>query len=109
MSDTAAVAQVAQAVSGGGGSAFLALVTEAVTLLKTGGPFAVAAMAGWWGWKKDREKNDVQEQAISAAKASYDQMVSLVSAQTAAMVKMEATIGALKDVISSLERTLPRG
>lgn len=84
------------------------LVGEMVALLKAGGPLALAVLAGIWAVKKDREKEAVQAQAAVAAKSVYEQMVTLVAAQTMALVKMEATIGALKDVISAQDRRRER-
>lgn len=86
----------------------VAILTEFVSLLKTGGPYALSVLAGWWGMKKDKEKDELQEAATAAAKATYDQMVTLVAAQTTALVKMEATIAALKDVITAQDRRRER-
>lgn len=109
--DPGAVTQTAGAVASaaGDGVPMVGLFSDFVNLLKAGGPLALAVLAGWWGFRKDREKNDVQDRATVAAKASYDQMVTLVAAQTTALVKMEATIGALKDVISAQDRRRGRG
>ncbi len=84
------------------------LVGEAVAVLKVGGPYALVVFAALWAIKKDREKETVQAAAVAAAKASYDQMVTLVAAQTAALVKMEATLAALKDVITAQDRRRER-
>jgi hypothetical protein len=97
-----AVEVATPAVTGGGGSV-VAPFMDFVIFLKTAGPTGLAVLAGWWGFRKDREKNEVQEKATAAAKASYDQMVTLVGAQTAAMVKMEATIAALTSVIQRMD------
>lgn len=91
-----------------GEGALPGLVGQLVDVLKAGGPLALAVLAGIWAVKKDREKNTVQEQAITAAKAAYDQMVTLVASQTAALVKMEATVAALKDVITAQDRRRER-
>lgn len=101
-----AITQAAEAVApatGGGGGSITAPFMDAVNFLKAAGPTGLAVLAGWWGFRKDREKNEAQEKAAAAAKASYDQMVTLVGAQTAAMVKMESTIAALTSVIERMD------
>lgn len=108
--DLATVTQAAGAAAsaGGDGGSSIGFLRDIVDLLKTGGPYALSVLAGWWALIKDREKNEAVEKAAAAAKASYDQMVSLVAAQTTALVKMEATIGALKDVIAAQDRRRER-
>jgi outer membrane protein TolC len=105
MGDPVSVAAAASQVADTG---LLTPFTVAVEYLKAAGPLGLAVVAGWWGLKKDREKNEATEKALAAAKAAYDQMVTLVAAQTGAMTKTEAALSALKDVISTLERHLPR-
>lgn len=81
---------------------WLAPLRDAMEFLKTGGPYALSVIAAYWGFSKDREAKKTQESAAASAKAAYDQMVALVSAQTSAMVKLESTVDALKDVIQML-------
>lgn len=108
--DPATVTQTAGAVASaaGEGGSSIGLIRDIVDLLKTGGPYALSVIAGYWALLKDREKNEVQEKAVLAAKGAYDQMVALVAAQTTALVKMESTIGALKDVIAAQDRRRER-
>ena len=94
--------------AGGEGGNLPGLVGEAVAVLKAGGPYALTVFAALWAIKKDREKEAVQAAAVAAAKAAYDQMVTLVAAQTMAHVKMEATLAALKDVITAQDRRRER-
>lgn len=107
--DLSILLPIAEAVAdAGGGGDLPGLVGQLVVLIKTGGPLTLAVLAGIWAIRKDREKEEVQKRAVDAAKANYDQMVALVASQTAAMVKMEATVGALKDVITAQDRRRER-
>lgn len=77
-----------------------------VDLLKAGGPLAAAVLMGWFALKKDKEKDEAVKAANAQFSEIHDQMVGLVTQQTAAMVKLESTVGALSGVIASLERRL---
>lgn len=78
------------------------LFTAFVTFLRSTGPLGAAVLAGWWALRKDREKNELAATYQAQMKEMYDQVVGLVSAQTAAMTKMEGTISALRDAIMAL-------
>lgn len=108
--DPVTASQAAGAITSpaGGGDPMVSVLTELVNLLKTGGPYVLSVLAGWWGFLKDREKTEVQEAAVAAAKGAYDQMVTLVAAQTSALVKMEATVAALTTVIAAQDRRRER-
>ncbi len=77
-----------------------------VDLLKAGGPLAAAVLMGWFALRKDREKSQVIEASNAQFRAIHDQMVGIIQTQTAAMVKLEVTVSALKDVIVDLQRRL---
>lgn len=77
-----------------------------VDLLKAGGPLSAAVLMGWFALKKDKEAAKAVADGNAQFREIHDQMVGLVSQQTAAMVKMDATITALAKVVESLERRL---
>ncbi len=77
-----------------------------VDLLKAGGPLAAAVLMGWFALRKDREKSQVIEASNAQFRTIHDQMVGIIQTQTAAMVKLEVTVSALKDVIVDLQRRL---
>lgn len=76
--------------------------TAFTAFLKSTGPLGAAVLAGWWALRKDREKNELAAAYQQQMKAMFDQVVGLASTQAAATVKMEGTIGALKDAIVAL-------
>jgi len=74
--------------------------------LQTFGSLGFAVVAGWWGLKKDKETKDLTVRYEAQSQATYNQAVGLVKTMTEALVKMEATVSALRGVIESMERRL---
>lgn len=72
---------------------------DALELLRAGGPLAVAVLAGWWALRKDKEAKEARTAHEAAMQATFEQMVALTTAQTAAQVKLEGTIAVLKDLV----------
>lgn len=64
-------------------------------ILQATGPYGLVAVLGWAFWrineKKDRE-----------LKALHEKIVALAEAQTAAIVKVEAALVALRDAINDM-------
>jgi hypothetical protein len=91
-----------------GGDGIIGTLSKWVDFLKKGGPYAGMVAAMFWGWKKDREKQEADAAAAVRAKETYEQIVHLVEQQTGAMVKVDGTLGALKEVIGALDRRMER-
>ncbi len=73
-------------------------LTSLVTLLKTGGPYAMSAifMLVWWAERGDRR---AKEEVLHK---TYDRTVALVRQTTRAIDQMQAAVNALKDAIHSM-------
>ena len=69
--------------------------TSVAAWLQATGPYGLVAVLGWAFWrvneKKDRE-----------LKALHEKIVELAEAQTAAVIKVEAALIALRDAIDEL-------
>ncbi|MBK8482459.1 MAG: hypothetical protein IPL40_15050 [Proteobacteria bacterium] len=69
--------------------------TSVAAWLQATGPYGLVAVLGWAFWrvneKKDRE-----------LKALHEKIVELAEAQTAAVIKVEAALVALRDAIDEL-------
>jgi len=69
--------------------------TSVASWLQATGPYGLVAVLGWAFWrineKKDRE-----------LKALHEKIVVLAEAQTAAVIKVEAALVALRDAIDEL-------
>jgi len=69
--------------------------TSVAAWLQATGPYGLVAVLGWAFWrvneKKDRE-----------IKALHEKIVELAEAQTAAVIKVEAALVALRDAIDEL-------
>jgi hypothetical protein len=79
--------------------------TSFANFLESTGPFGVAVLAGWWAWRKDREKSDLALAHNAQIREMYTQVVGIVGAQTAATTKMESAVSALKDAIVAVLNT----
>lgn len=64
------------------------LLTEILTFLQTGGPWAITILLGVALYKKDQE-----------CKNAYKTMNDLSLSQTKALLQLESTVKALKDIL----------
>ena len=69
-----------------------------VELLRTGGPYAIAALfiAGWWLERKDRREKEAHLRGM------YERTVTLVQESTRASDRMQTAMTALKDAIAAM-------
>ena len=77
-------------------------VTALVDLLKTGGPYAMAAIfiAGWWLERSDRREKEAHVRAV------HEKTVALVEETTRTAGRMEAAVTALTDAIRAMNGRL---
>lgn len=95
-------------------------------LIKQGGSLGIAAIAGWWALRKDKEAKQTTDARVEDAKAaaekrvqeareadaramatalkSNEQMMALVTSMTNASVKMEAAVEGLTEAVKAFER-----
>jgi hypothetical protein len=77
-------------------------VTGLMEALKTGGPYAMAAIfiVGWLLERQDRREKETQMRAV------YEKTVTLVQETTKTVGRMEAAVTALTDAIRSINGRL---
>lgn len=77
-------------------------ITELMNALKTGGPYAMAAIfiAGWWLERHDRREKETHLRAV------YEKTVSLVEETTRTVGRMEAAVTALTDALRTMNGRL---
>ena len=70
-------------------------ISELISALETGGPFAIVAFLGIAYYKKD------QQLLLQTAKTEqlFDQLISVIEKKTISDIKLENAISGLKDVI----------
>lgn len=77
-------------------------ITELMNALKTGGPYAMAAIfiVGWWLERHDRREKETHLRAV------YEKTVSLVEETTRTVGRMEAAVTALTDALRTMNGRL---
>ena len=73
-----------------------------IDALKTGGPYAMAAIfiAGWWLERRDRREHEQHVRAV------HEKTVELVEETTRTVGRMEAAVTALTDAIRAMNGRL---
>jgi hypothetical protein len=64
-------------------------------ILQATGPYGLVAVLGWAFWR-------INEKKVRELKALHEKIVQLAEAQTAAIVKVEAALVALRDAIEDM-------
>ncbi len=74
-------------------------LTTVVEVLRATGLLGLAALAGWWGWNKDREAWRIAREARDEPKTIHEQLTAFVSSQVAATTRLEGAVSALKEAL----------
>jgi len=77
-------------------------VTSLMDALKTGGPYAMAAIfiVGWWLERHDRREKETHMRAV------YEKTVTLVQETTKTVGRMEAAVTSLTEAIRAMNGRL---
>jgi hypothetical protein len=81
-------------------------VARIVGIFAQGGGWAVAVAAGWWAWRKDRERTEASAKHHAARDANQNEVTAMAIRMTEVCERNTAAMGKAMETMTGVDQTI---